>query len=161
MKLQVSVQSILVSIFCLGLLRLSADTYKANSSTAANVVSHLERFWPTSFQFGNVRKAFLFSLRGKIIANILRFLGRKESKLVRRNSKKLPKLFHYGFAEKNFKQKRPECPFKCFEFKYHGQLIFVNSKQYVCLPKDNCCMVFRCDLLANKCHLVKSVFQFA
>ena len=49
---------------------------------------------------------------GKIIANILRFLGRRESKLVRKNSKKLPKLFHYGFAENFFKQKRPECPFK-------------------------------------------------
>ena len=85
--------------------------YEATSSTAANVVSHLERFWPTSFQFGNVQKAFLLSLRGKIIANILRFLGRRESKLVRKNSKKLPKLFHYGFAEKNFKQNRPECSF--------------------------------------------------
>ena len=94
MKLQASVQNILVSIFRLGLLRLSADTYKATSSTAANVVSHLERFRPTSFQFGNVQKAFLLSLRGKIIANILRFLGRRESKLVRKNSKKLPMLFH-------------------------------------------------------------------
>ena len=120
MKLQASVQSILVSIFRLGLLRLSADTYIATSSTAANVVSHLERFRPTSFQFGNVRKAFLLSLRGKIIANILRFLGRRESKVVRKNSKKLPKFFHYGFAEKIFTHKRPECPFKCFESKYHG-----------------------------------------
>ena len=82
MKLQASVQSILVSTFRLGLLRLSADTYKATSSTAVNVVSHLERFRPTSFQFGNVWKAFLPSLREKIIANILRFLGRRESKLV-------------------------------------------------------------------------------
>ena len=105
MKLQASVLSILVSIFRLGLLRLSAGTYEATYSTAANVVSHLERFRPKSFQFGNVQKAFLFllSLRGKRIANILRFLGRRESKLVRKNSKKLPKLFHYGFAEKNFK----------------------------------------------------------
>ena len=39
MKLQASVLSILVSIFRLGLLRLSARTYKASSSTAANVVS--------------------------------------------------------------------------------------------------------------------------
>ena len=31
---------------------------------------------------------------------------------MRKNSKKLPKLFHYGFAEKFFEQKRPECPFK-------------------------------------------------
>ena len=43
MKLQASVLSILVSIFRLGLLRLSAGTYKATSSTAADVVSHLER----------------------------------------------------------------------------------------------------------------------
>ena len=33
-----------VSIFHLGLLRLSAGTCEATSSTAANVVSHLERF---------------------------------------------------------------------------------------------------------------------
>ena len=46
------------------------------------------------------------------MANILRFLGRRESKLVRKNSKKFPKLFHYGFTEKNLKQKRPECPLK-------------------------------------------------
>ena len=65
-----------------------------------------------SFQFDDVRKAFLLSLRKKIIANILRFLGRREPKLVRKISKKLPKLFHYGFAEKIFKQKRAECPFK-------------------------------------------------
>ena len=42
MKLQASVLSILVSIFR-GLLRLSAGTYKATSSTAADVVSHWER----------------------------------------------------------------------------------------------------------------------
>ena len=36
--------SILVSIFRSGLLRLSAGTYEATSSTAASVVSHLERF---------------------------------------------------------------------------------------------------------------------
>ena len=64
MKLQTSVQSILVSIFRIGLLRLSAGTYEATSSTAANVVSHLERFRPTSFQFGKVGKAFLLILRG-------------------------------------------------------------------------------------------------
>ena len=29
-----------------------------------------------------------------------------------KTSKKLPKLFHYGFAINFFKQKRPECPFK-------------------------------------------------
>ena len=86
MKLQTSVQSILVSIFRIGLLRLLAVTYEATSSTVANVVSYLERFRPTSFQFGNVRKAFLLSLRGKIIANILRFLGRRESDLARKNS---------------------------------------------------------------------------
>ena len=44
MKLQTSVQSILVGIFPLGLLWLSAIAYKATSSTAGNVVSHLERF---------------------------------------------------------------------------------------------------------------------
>ena len=112
MKLQTSVQSIFVSIFRFGLLRLSAGIYKATFSTAANVMNHLERFWPTSFQFGNVQKALLLSLRGKIIANILRFLGQRESKLVQKNSKKLPKLFQYGIAEKNFRQKRPECPSK-------------------------------------------------
>ena len=44
MKLQSSVQSILVSIFRVGLFRFSAGTYEATSSTAANVVSHVERF---------------------------------------------------------------------------------------------------------------------
>ena len=44
MKLQTSLQSILVSIFPVGLLRLSAGTYKATSVTAANVISHLEQF---------------------------------------------------------------------------------------------------------------------
>ena len=44
MKLQASVLSILVSIFRLGLLRLSAGTYEATCSTAANIVSCLERF---------------------------------------------------------------------------------------------------------------------
>ena len=44
MKLQASVLSILVSIFHLGLLRLSAGAYKATSSTAPNVVSYLEPF---------------------------------------------------------------------------------------------------------------------
>ena len=44
MKLQTSVQSILVSLFRLSLLRLSAGTYEATSFTAANVFSHLERF---------------------------------------------------------------------------------------------------------------------
>ena len=44
MQLQAAVQSILVNIFRLGLLRLSAGTYKAISSTAANLVSYWERF---------------------------------------------------------------------------------------------------------------------
>ena len=44
MQLQASMQSISVSIFRLGLLRLSAGTYEATFSTAANLVSHLERF---------------------------------------------------------------------------------------------------------------------
>ena len=37
MKLQTSMQSILVSIFRVGLLRLSAGTYEASSSIAASV----------------------------------------------------------------------------------------------------------------------------
>ena len=44
MNLQTSVQSILVSTFRISLLRLSAGTYEATFSTAANVVSHFERF---------------------------------------------------------------------------------------------------------------------
>ena len=44
MKLQASVLRILVSIFRLDLLRLSTGTYEDTSSTAANVISHLERF---------------------------------------------------------------------------------------------------------------------
>ena len=44
MRLQTLMRSILVNIFRIGLLRLSAGTYEATSSTAANVVSHLERF---------------------------------------------------------------------------------------------------------------------
>ena len=44
MKLQTSVQSTLVSIFRIRLLRLLAGTYEATSFTAANVVSQLERF---------------------------------------------------------------------------------------------------------------------
>ena len=44
MQLQASMQSILVSNFRLGLLRLSAGTYEATSWTAANLVSHWERF---------------------------------------------------------------------------------------------------------------------
>ena len=39
MRLQTLMQSILVSIFCIGLLRLSAGTYEATSSIAANVIS--------------------------------------------------------------------------------------------------------------------------
>ena len=44
MQLQTSMQSNLVGIFRKGLLRFLADTYEASFSTAANVVSHLERF---------------------------------------------------------------------------------------------------------------------
>ena len=44
MQLHSSMQSILVSIFRLGLLRLSAGTYEAISSTSAYLVSHWERF---------------------------------------------------------------------------------------------------------------------
>ena len=39
-------------------------------------------------------------------------LGQTQSKLVRKNSKKLPKFFHCGFTVKFFKQRGPECPFK-------------------------------------------------
>ena len=45
---QVSMQGMLVSIFRIGLLRLSAGTYEATSLTAAILVNHLERFGPTS-----------------------------------------------------------------------------------------------------------------
>ena len=40
MQLQTLMQSILVSIFRIGLLRLSAGPHEATSTTAANVVSH-------------------------------------------------------------------------------------------------------------------------
>ena len=42
MKLKASGLSILLSIFRLGLLRLSAGTYEATSSTAANVIEWIE-----------------------------------------------------------------------------------------------------------------------
>ena len=102
MQLQASKQSNLVSNFRLGLLRLSAGTYEATSSTVANLVSHRERFRPTSVQFGNVRKTFLLTLRGKIIANILRFLGRRESKLVRKIFTKIAKVVSPWFHGKIF-----------------------------------------------------------
>ena len=160
-------QRILISIFRIGLLRLSAGTYETTSVTAANLVNYLERFWPSSVKFGNVRKAFLLSLRGKLIANILRFLGRRKSKLVRKNSKKLPKLFHYGFTEKIFKQNRPECPFKYFVRDWQTDLwnfnFFAQSKQWHCVPnltghilrmrcyvnkmKQNCQILFDCNSL--------------
>ena len=44
MQLQASMQSILVSNFRLGLLRLSAGTYEASSSSAAKLVSNWKRF---------------------------------------------------------------------------------------------------------------------
>ena len=44
MQLQTSMQNILAHIFRIGLLPLSAGTYKATVSTAAAVVSHLEQF---------------------------------------------------------------------------------------------------------------------
>ena len=44
MHLQTSMQSVLVSIFRIGVLRLSAGTYGATSSTVASIVSHVERF---------------------------------------------------------------------------------------------------------------------
>ena len=43
MRLQTSMLSILVNIFDIGLLRLSACTYEATTLTTAAVVSHLER----------------------------------------------------------------------------------------------------------------------
>ena len=97
---------------------ISRYTYEATSSTAANLVSHLERFWPTSFQFGNVQKAFLLSLRGKIIANILRFRRRRESKLVSKNFLKLQKLFHYGFAENFFNKNVLNALFRSFFYEF-------------------------------------------
>ena len=54
--------STLVSIFRLGLLRLSADTYEATSSTAANVVSYLKRFRPSLRPFSLVMFRKRFSL---------------------------------------------------------------------------------------------------
>ena len=44
MLLQTSEQSILVNIFRIGLLRLSAGTYEATASTATGVASYFERF---------------------------------------------------------------------------------------------------------------------
>ena len=58
MKLQTSVQSIFVSVFRIGLLRLSADTYEVTSSTAANVVSHLEDFDQRPFSLVMFGKRF-------------------------------------------------------------------------------------------------------
>ena len=52
---------------------------------------------PLMVQFSNVRKAFLLRFRGKIIVIILSLLGRRQSKLVRKKSEKLPKLFHPWF----------------------------------------------------------------
>ena len=75
MQLLTSMQSILASIFRIGVLWLSAGTYEATSSTAADLVSHLQRFRPTSAQFCNARKAFLLRPRGKRIANIFDFLA--------------------------------------------------------------------------------------
>ena len=40
---------------------------------------------------------------------------------MRKNSKKLPKLYYYGFTVKFFKQKRPECPFNFEPCKLLGQ----------------------------------------
>ena len=65
MKLQAPVQSILVSIFRLGSLRLSACTYEATSSTAANVVGHLERFDRRPFSLVMFRKRFSLVLGEK------------------------------------------------------------------------------------------------
>ena len=93
MQLQTSMQRISVSIFRIGLLRLSVGTYEAAALTTANVISHLERFLPTSVQFGNVRRAFLLSLRRNRIVNILRFLDRSESKLVQKKLKNCKSCF--------------------------------------------------------------------
>ena len=98
-------QSLLAHIFCIGLPRLSIGTFQATASTA--VVSHLERLWRTFVWFGNVWKAFLSWLKRKRIVINLRFLGRKESKLEPKNSKKFPKLFYsmvftvYFFSKSN------------------------------------------------------------
>ena len=59
MKSQTSVQSILVSIFRVGLLRLSAGTYEATSSTAAYVKSVIwNDFDPRPFSLVMFRKRF-------------------------------------------------------------------------------------------------------
>ena len=58
---------------------------------------------------------------------------------MRKNSKKLPKLFHDSFAEKFFKQKLPECPFKLDVHAKHvcknlSQIssIFCYLRRYIC-----------------------------
>ena len=78
-----------------------------------------------------------------MIANILRFLGQRKSKLVRKNSKKLPKLFHHGFTEKIFKQKRSEYPFnqklkisKIVKVKRGGEATSLTQKYHRLGPGD-------------------------
>ena len=69
MQLQTSTQSILVNILRKGVLRLSACICEATASTAAAVVSHLERLWRISslVMFESVSP----SSKGKRIAIIL------------------------------------------------------------------------------------------
>ena len=94
MQLQTFIQSILVNIFPIGLLRLSASTYEATASTAAAVVSHLERFCHTSVRFGNIRKVFLPCLRGKRITIILHFLAEENQNCCKKiQKKKCPNCF--------------------------------------------------------------------
>ena len=85
-----------------------SSTYEGTALTAAAVTSYLEWFWRPSLRFGNVRKAFLPLLRGKRIAIILWFLGRRKSKLVQKIAQVVSPWFH---TQKKLKYKRPKCPF--------------------------------------------------
>ena len=76
MQLQTSMQIILVNIYRIGLLRLSAGAYAATASTAAAVVwNGLDALPLDLVMFG--KRFFLPRLRGKRTAIILQFLGRR------------------------------------------------------------------------------------
>ena len=107
MQLQISTQSILVSIFRIRLVRLSAGTYKAilPRQLLMYSLSFGTNFNPRPFSLVMFGKRFSLVYGGKCLA-------KRKLKLVRKNSKKLPKFFHYGFTVKFFKQKGPEFPFK-------------------------------------------------
>ena len=75
-------QSILAGSFSVKLLRLSASICEVTASTAAAVVSHLERFLRTSARFGNnVQKAFLLRLRQKKNCDYLMIFWPKRIKI--------------------------------------------------------------------------------